>query len=88
MRGPILNGLFDQKWYNGENLTESQYGYVLFENKILGLPRLRQLRVTNHSCTVYKKFQATIPECFGTYSASRENQSNYAPTNDTVTPTA
>jgi hypothetical protein len=45
MSGPVLDGLFDQKWYNGENLTEEQYGYVLFENKILGLPRFRQLRV-------------------------------------------
>lgn len=45
MGGPVVNSLFDQKWYNGENLTEDQYGYVLFENKILGLPRLRQLRV-------------------------------------------
>ena len=46
MNGPILDGLYNQKWYNGENLTEDQYGYVLFENKILGLPRLRQLRVS------------------------------------------
>ena len=45
MNGPILDGLFNQQWYNGENLTGDQYGYVLFENKILGLPRLRQLRV-------------------------------------------
>jgi polycystin 2 len=45
MEGPVLNGLYDQTWYNGDNLTADQYGYVLFENKILGLPRLRQLRV-------------------------------------------
>jgi hypothetical protein len=45
MSGPVLDGLYDQKWYNGEPLTSDQYGYVLFENKILGLPRLRQLRV-------------------------------------------
>lgn len=45
MGGPVLSALFDTKWYNGENLTTEQYGYVLFENKILGLPRLRQLRV-------------------------------------------
>lgn len=46
MQGPVLNGLFAQQWYNGETLTDDQYGYVLFENKILGRPRLRQLRVS------------------------------------------
>ncbi|UJR08879.1 hypothetical protein I4U23_013134 [Adineta vaga] len=86
--GPILNGLYDQTWYNGENLTADQYGYVLFENKILGLPRLRQLRVTNHSCVVHKKFQSTIPDCYGPYSGSNEDRRTYGPTNDTVTPTA
>ena len=48
MRGPVLDGLFHQKWYNGEELSTEQSGYVLFENKILGLPRLRQLRVGVH----------------------------------------
>jgi len=88
MSGPVMNALFDQKWYNGENLTNNQYGYVLFENKILGLPRLRQLRVTNHSCTVHKKFQSIIPECYAPYSTGKENRSSYAPVNDTLTPTA
>jgi polycystin 2 len=46
MEGPVLNGLFNRKWYNDQDLTPEQYGYVLFENKILGLPRLRQLRVS------------------------------------------
>jgi len=46
MNESILNGLFDQQWYNGENITINQTGYVLFENKILGSPRLRQLRVS------------------------------------------
>jgi hypothetical protein len=46
MNESILNGLFDQQWYNGENIKDNQTGYVLFENKILGSPRLRQLRVS------------------------------------------
>jgi len=85
LKGPVLNGLFDQTWYNGEPLEENQYGYVLFENKILGLPRLRQLRVTNHSCKVHEKFQAIIPDCYGVYSRSRENRTTYTPENVNVT---
>lgn len=45
MEQPIFDGLYPQQLYNGENLTEEQMGYILFENKILGSPRLRQLRV-------------------------------------------
>lgn len=88
MSEPVLNGLFDQKWYNGEDLTESQYGYVLFENKILGLPRLRQLRVTNHSCKVHEKFQTIIPDCYGVYSGGRENRTTYKPENVSLTSNA
>lgn len=88
MQGPVLDGLFDQKWYNGENLTANQYGYVLFENKILGLPRLRQLRVTNHSCVVHEKFQSSINECYGAYSTGRENRTTYTPENNNITPIA
>ncbi|CAF3934368.1 unnamed protein product [Adineta steineri] len=88
LSGPVLNGLFDQTWYNGENLTLSQYGYVLFENKILGLPRLRQLKVTNHSCTVHKKFQTIIPDCYGPYSSGKEDRNAFPTMNTTITPTA
>ncbi|CAF2049019.1 unnamed protein product [Rotaria magnacalcarata] len=77
LKDPIFNGLYTEKWYNGYNLTQDQYGYVLFENKILGLPRLRQLRVTNDSCTVHKKFQKTIEECYASYSTSKEDHSSY-----------
>ncbi|CAF0734186.1 unnamed protein product [Rotaria sordida] len=88
MDGPILDGLFNQKWYNGDSLTDDQYGYVLFENKILGLPRLRQLRVTNDSCIVHKKFRSTIHECYASYSSSKEDHSSYEPQNDNLTSSA
>ena len=46
MEKPVLSGLYSQKWYNDREITDEQTGYVLFENKILGSPRLRQLRVS------------------------------------------
>lgn len=45
MEGPILKGLFPETWYNEQPIDINQRGYVLFENRILGAPRLRQLRV-------------------------------------------
>ena len=50
--GPLMDGLYWEKYYNDENVTDSDLGYVYYENKLLGVPRLRQLRVKNDSCTV------------------------------------
>lgn len=48
----MLDGLYWEKYYNGENVSDSDLGYIYYENKLLGVPRLRQLRVKNDSCTV------------------------------------
>lgn len=48
--GPLLDGLHWEKYYNGKAVKQSEKGYIYFENKLLGLPRLRQVRVLNTSC--------------------------------------
>lgn len=70
--GPILDGLYWETWYNGQNA--SQQGYVYFESKLLGVPRLRQMRVRNGSCTVHPMFQKTISDCYASYSYFTESQ--------------
>lgn len=52
--GPMLDGLYWEQYYNNENVSQADLGYVYYENKLLGVPRLRQLRVRNDSCTVCK----------------------------------
>ena len=46
MQGPVLDALSNQRGDKGSSLPVDQEGYILFENKILGNPRLRQLRVS------------------------------------------
>lgn len=48
--GPLLDGLHWENYYNGKAVKQSEKGYIYFENKLLGLPRLRQVRVLNTSC--------------------------------------
>ncbi|CAF0929169.1 unnamed protein product [Adineta ricciae] len=83
MSGPVMNGLFPTQWYNGENVTQDQVGFVLFENKIIGLPRLRQLRMKNNSCVVHKKFRSMIPDCYAPYSSSKEDRDPFGSENVT-----
>ncbi|XP_012560622.2 polycystin-2 isoform X1 [Hydra vulgaris] len=72
----LLNGLYTEQYYNGDNIPEIERGYVLFENKLLGLPRLRQVRVKNDSCLVHPFFKNSVYECYAPYSSGNEFKEN------------
>ena len=69
--GPIMDGLYWETWYNGDNVTT--YGLIYYENKLLGVPRLKQHRVKKNSCKVHKMFKNTIKECYDSYSFFNED---------------
>jgi len=60
----MLDALYPEEWYNNENYTSDELGYVLHENRLLGAARLRQVgsddvfrrRRTNWSCAGMPKF--------------------------------
>lgn len=70
--GPILNGLY---WEMDDNA--SLPGFIYYENKLLGVPRLRQLRVRKGSCKVHSLFEKTIRDCYDSYSYFNEDQNPF-----------
>ncbi len=46
---------------------------ILYENRLLGVPRLRQLRVRNGSCELHEEVQRMTRTCFAEYSTSAED---------------
>lgn len=72
---PLLKYLYTESWYNGQSVTPSNM--VLYENKLLGLVRLRQLRVKNDSCSVNSIFGGKINSCYGPYSYSNEDKNPF-----------
>ena len=46
LRGPLLDGLYWETWFDGSNTTPSNLGYIFYENKILGKVRILQMRVS------------------------------------------
>jgi len=82
--GGLVNGLYWEKYYNDKPIRADEQGYIYFENKILGNPRLRQVRVTNTSCTVHTDFQKEIKECYAPYSPSVEDKQPFGPMNGTA----
>ena len=47
---------------------------VMYENRMLGVPRWRQLRVGNRTCTIDKNFKKAIQKCFAPYSEANEDR--------------
>lgn len=64
--------------------------YIATENRILGLSRLRQVRVKRDSCIVPEDFRQEIRFCYADWSSNSEDQEPYGPyvtqnaTNDTA----
>lgn len=81
---PLMDGLYWEKWYNNENVTEDELGFIFYENKMLGVPRLRQVKVTNESCVVHTDFRDNIKQCYAFYSESLEERTPFGLKNGTA----
>ena len=69
----MLDSIYWETWYNGDNATADEIGSIYYENKVLGVPRLRQLRVRNDPSKVHKNFVAIVKSFFDAYSSSSES---------------
>lgn len=47
-----MEGLYQETHYNNDSLAPEEMGYIYYENKLLGVPRIRQLKVRKNSCQV------------------------------------
>ena len=51
----MISGLYSdwETYYNKDNVTGDDLGYIYYENKMLGVPRLRQLKVYYLTIALY-----------------------------------
>jgi len=74
--GPLLHGLYGNT--SERAVLESSDGiYVLEENRLIGSPRLRTLRVRNDSCNVHLDFREFVKVCYDVYSADGEDKAPF-----------
>ncbi|KAI3378974.1 hypothetical protein SNEBB_006980 [Seison nebaliae] len=76
----LLNGIYWENWYNGDPIDvtdKTQAGFIYFENKVLGVPRIRQLKVRDGSCEVPNKFEDVILHCFGQFSKKNMDKAKF-----------
>ncbi|CAL2039239.1 unnamed protein product [Caenorhabditis brenneri] len=64
-------------WTENSNSTDNE-NMIYYENRLLGEPRIRMLKVTNDTCTVMKSFQREIKECFANYEEKYEDKTMVA----------
>ncbi|XP_078059807.1 polycystin-2 [Mustelus asterias] len=74
--GPLLNGLYWDLWYNNETLAENK-SFIYYENLLLGVPRIRQLKVKNESCKIHEDLKDEIKECYDVYSVANEDKAPF-----------
>ncbi|XP_069096618.1 polycystin-2-like protein 1 isoform X3 [Pleurodeles waltl] len=83
-QGPLLDGLYWTKWYNNQSLDQSTQSFIYYENLLLGVPRIRQLKVQNNSCVVHTDFRDDISGCYDVYSKEKEDTSIFGLLNGTA----
>uniref|UniRef100_A0A9J7YE40 Polycystin-2 n=1 Tax=Cyprinus carpio carpio TaxID=630221 RepID=A0A9J7YE40_CYPCA len=81
--GPFLDGMYWEFWYNSKSLPENQ-SLIYYENLLLGVPRLRQLKVRNESCSVHEDLRDEVYDCYSVYSPTNEDKSPFGPKNGTA----
>ncbi|XP_038625104.1 polycystin-2 isoform X2 [Tachyglossus aculeatus] len=81
--GSLLDGLYWDMWYNNNSGAENR-SFIYYQNLLLGVPRLRQLKVRNGSCSVPQDLRDDIKECYDVYSVSSEDTAPFGPRNATA----
>ena len=79
-----MTGLYWETWYNNANISEEEKNYIFYENKLLGVPRIRQLKVRPDSCSIAKDFESEIKHCYAMYAPSVEDKRSFGLANGTA----
>ncbi|XP_055450507.1 polycystin-2 [Psammomys obesus] len=81
--GCLLDGLY-WKAHASDHMSPDNRSFIFYENLLLGVPRLRQLRVRNGSCSIPQDLRDEIKECYDVYSVSSEDRAPFGPRNGTA----
>ena len=75
--------MYWEVWYNNKSLPENQ-SLIYYENILLGVPRLRQVKVRNESCSVHEDLRDEVQDCYNIYTPANEDTAPFGPKNGTA----
>ncbi|XP_061473220.1 polycystin-2-like protein 2 isoform X2 [Rhineura floridana] len=83
VEGPLLDGLYWDTWYNDNSTsTHRNSSHIYYENLLLGVPRIRQLKIRNNTCSIYPSFRSFMKVCYGKYLFVHEDKESFGLKND------
>uniref|UniRef100_A0A1B6E669 EF-hand domain-containing protein n=1 Tax=Clastoptera arizonana TaxID=38151 RepID=A0A1B6E669_9HEMI len=79
----LLRNFYWKYWYHGNvsELLADDYQKVMYENKLIGVPRMKQVRVKNDSCEILKEFKSKFSKCYAIFSTETEDTTAFGPAN-------
>ncbi|NXC42107.1 PK2L2 protein, partial [Penelope pileata] len=81
--GPLLDGLYWDRWYDNTTVPVlKNISHIYYENLLLGVAQIRQLKVRNDTCSIYPYFQSLLEDCYSEYSYRAEDKSDFGLKND------
>ncbi|TDH01032.1 hypothetical protein EPR50_G00175900 [Perca flavescens] len=83
-QGPLVDSLYWTTWYNNQSLDSGDQSFIYYENMLLGVPRMRQIKIMNNSCKVPKDFKDEITGCFDVYNDKKEDDISFGLINGTA----
>lgn len=77
---------WDYWYYPVHNIAPANINerYVFYENKLIGVPRLRQLKVRGDSCMIHSYFKKVFLNCFGKFNWKNEDTATFGPGSDSA----
>ncbi|RNA43788.1 polycystic kidney disease 2-like 1 [Brachionus plicatilis] len=78
LQGPFLDNYFND-FKKSSNDSDDLTKFIANENRILGLARLRQVRVRNDSCVIPDDFKQEIRFCYSDWAPSVEEKEPFGP---------
>ncbi|KAJ8981842.1 hypothetical protein NQ317_001805 [Molorchus minor] len=79
VEGHLIGSFFWESTYgdNAEASANEDEMNILYDNKVLGVPRMRQVKVLNDTCAVHEFFQRLFATCYDQYSEEEEDKTPF-----------
>nr|CAI5841358.1 unnamed protein product [Callosobruchus analis] len=81
----FIPSIFWEYTYDREDREEYEREMnIMYVNRILGVPRIRQVKVRNDSCEVHDYFRRYFINCFDTYEYGKKDKDDFGPGQSTA----
>ncbi|TPP55950.1 Polycystic kidney disease protein 2 [Fasciola gigantica] len=84
LKGPVMDALYNNHWYNNVPMRDDTRLSIGYDNLLIGVARLRQVRMASNSCMIPMDFRSDIKECYGQYDITKEDKSSFGLQNGTA----